>query len=406
MPGHAAPTWHPHAAITQWAVAGGAVGHPVHIVFQDYPAPIIAELYRRHVAWIEKKNVFTVFGLRDFHQVQSKLDAVRLILLVDEKQLGRTCWLLDIQRNDSEADVRPSPAIFSCHNASAAGDVPGATLVLHGYSPQVKSLEAWLQHGSSWSSLPPDLAQSRIRFDPRLSPLVANQTIDNGKAPLSLRERQILKGLLVGAALVRKTEVNGRDGLIPVELQDYRVVYKALQSTTTQPAGESFDPLVLAMVNRANAYLLMKAQEKEKKLARADAPVGAVEDERTITRREIADLGNTRGKTVERLLHFLLQQGPEGVRIFCSIGTTRVIKEQDGLPSREYRELAKLLLTWGPKQTRTRFAFLHSKGLITAEREAANQPWVYELPEALANATSPFRSLPEPEELERGVATA
>src|SRR5581483_10591163 len=205
---------------------------------------------------------------------------------------------------------------------------------------------------------------------------------------------------------VRKTEVNGRDGLIPVELQDYRVVYKALQSTTTQPAGESFDPLVLAMVNRANAYLLMKAQEKEKKLARADAPVGAVEDERTITRREIADLGNTRGKTVERLLHFLLQQGPEGVRIFCSIGTTRVIKEQDGLPSREYRELAKLLLTWGPKQTRTRFAFLHSKGLITAEREAANQPWVYELPEALANATSPFRSLPEPEELERGVATA
>jgi hypothetical protein len=357
------------------------------------------------VAWIEKKNVFTVFGLRDFHQLQSKLDAVRLVLLVDAKQLARTCWLLDIQRNDSESDGQPSPAVFSCQNATTAGDIPGATLVLHGYSPQVKSLEAWLQHGSSWNSLPPDLAPTAIRFDHRLSPLVVNQVIDQ-ESPLSLRERQILKGLLVGAALVRKTQEYGDDGLILVELQDYRVVYKALQSTTTQPAGDSFDPLVLAMVRRANAYLLMKAQEKENKRARADAPTGAVEEERTITRREIADLGNTRGKTVERLLNFLLQQGPEGVAIFCSIGTTRVIKKEDGWPSRDNPELAKLLLTWGPKQTRTRFAFLQAKGLITAEREAANKPWVYGLPEALANPASPFRSLPKPEELERGLATA
>jgi hypothetical protein len=405
MPGHAPPTWHPHAAITQWAVAAGAVGHPVHIVFQDYPAPLIAELYRKHVAWIAKENVFSVFGLSDFHELQSSFNAVRLVLLFDAKQLARTCWFLDIHRNDSEADGRPSPAVFSCQNATAAADIPGATLVLHGYSPQVKSLEAWLQYGPSWSSLPRDLAPTVIRFDHRLSPLVVNQTIDQGEGSLSLRERQILKGLLVGAALVRKIEVNGRDGLVLVELQDYRVVYKALQSTATQPAGQSFDPLVLAMVRRANAYLLMKAQEKESKQARADAPAGVIEDDRAITRREIADLGNTRGKTVEKLLDFLLQQGPVGVRIFGSIGTTRVIKEQGDLPSRDSRELAKLLLSWGPKQTRTRFAFLHSKGLITAEREAANKPWVYELPEALANAASPFRSLPKPDELERGVAT-
>jgi hypothetical protein len=103
MPGELTPTWHPHVAITQWAVAGGAMGHPVHILFRDYPLPVIGELYRRHIAWSEKDDVFRVFGARDFHQLKSKLDAVRLVeskldpvrlvLVFDDAQLAKTCWL-------------------------------------------------------------------------------------------------------------------------------------------------------------------------------------------------------------------------------------------------------------------------------------------------------------------------
>ncbi|HEX9597627.1 MAG TPA: hypothetical protein VF982_12155, partial [Anaerolineales bacterium] len=72
-------------------------------------------------------------------------------------------------------------------------------------------------------------------------------------------------------------------------------------AAATQPGDEFFDPLVLAMVRRANVYLVMKANAQEMKKARADAVADQGQELCTITRREIADLGNTRGKTVKSL---------------------------------------------------------------------------------------------------------
>ncbi len=236
-----------------------------------------------------------------------------------------------------------------------------------------------------------------------MTPLVASSNA-RPESPLGLRDRQILKGLLAGAALVQKGLENGTDLL--AELEVYRAVYNALKSPATQPVDEAFDPLTLAMVRRANVFLAMKAKSEEPKVARADAGIGPDQEPRTITRREIADLGNIRGETVKRLVEFLLQQGAEGLKKFCTIGTNRAIEKMEGWPLQDVQQLVRLLLPWGPKQVRTRFAHLQAQGLITAERAAANQPWIYRLPEALSSTNSPFRSLPKPDDLERGAIAA
>jgi hypothetical protein len=236
-----------------------------------------------------------------------------------------------------------------------------------------------------------------------VAPLVTTRN-DRPESPLGLRDRQILKGLLTGAALAEKPQENA--GRLLVGLQIYRAVHKALQSTTTQPVDESFDPLTLAMVRRANVFLAMKAKSEDAQVIRADGGSDRDVEQHTITRREIADLGNIRGETVKSLVEFLLQQGEYGLKKFCTIGTNRAIEKKHGWPSQDLRQLTRLLLPWGLKPVRTRFSHLQAQGLITAERNAGNQPWIYRLPEALGSADSPFRSLPKPDDLERDAITA
>jgi len=380
------------------------VGYPVHIVFQDYPAPLIAELFRRHIAWVENKAVVSVFGLNDFRQLSESLEKIRLVLLFDPKLLVKTCWLLDLHRKPGLSGRKPSPVLFTSQTAAVAGEVPGGSLVLHGCSPQVKSLEAWLDSDTPWEKSLPELALPAISFDPPQLELLPDLTAHPTLQVLGFREREILRSLLIGAAVCRRVQVGVPDNQLRVNHQDYQAVHKALQSAATRTADEHFDPLALAMVSRANAYVLMKTHQQEKRTVRTDGTDDAASDERNITRREITDLGNIRGQTVQSLLDYLLQQGKAGLQVFSTIGTNRRLKENDDWPYRDATQLAKLLLPWGPKQTRTRFEALQTQGLITASRAAANQPLMYRLPESLSNPASPFRLLPEPAVLELALA--
>jgi len=380
------------------------VGYPVHIVFQDYPPTLIAELFRRHMGWLENKAVVSVYGLNDFRELTTSLDTTRLVLLFDPKLFIKTCWLLDLHRKPGLSGRKTSPVLFTRQTTADAGDVPGASLVLHGCSPQVKSLETWLDSNAPWERRLTELALPAITFDPPQLELLPSPSVLPALADLSFREREILRSLLVGAAILRKVQVGVADESWRVSHQDYHDVHVALQSAATRTADEHFDPLAVTMVRRANAYMLMKTHQQEKREARTDGPEDAAPDERNITRREIADLGNIRGQTVQSLLDYLLQQGKAGLQIFSTIGTNRRLKENDDWPHRDATRLAKLLLPWGPKQTRTRFEALQTRGLITASRVAGNQPLMYRLPESLSNPASPFRSLPKPVDLERALA--
>ena len=70
------------------------------------------------------------------------------------------------------------------------------------------------------------------------------------------------------------------------------------------------------------------------------------------------------------------------------------------------RELARRLRPWSEKQVRMHFDRLRRDGLITAERDSANGPWRFEVPEGLSDASSPFSDLPTVEQLAADNAAA
>jgi len=159
------------------------------------------------------------------------------------------------------------------------------------------------------------------------------------------------------------------------------------------------------MVNRANVYLHLR-RESTSRPARLISPgegrtdVEEADGDRRITRRELANLGNTRGRTVLALISQLLTRD-DGSRMFWGLGVVdNACRRLDEWPSREPRVLAKMLTAWSEKQVRNHFHRLYEMELITARQDSANRPWQYEVPETIVDSEAAFRRLPKPEDLQ------
>mgnify|MGYP002626140986 CR=1 FL=1 len=173
-----------------------------------------------------------------------------------------------------------------------------------------------------------------------------------------------------------------------------------LQSELVSPCEDGFDPLCVDMVNRANVYLAIKfgqdaenpfpPSERDHRRLRQD---GGCRGE-LVTRREIADLGNTNSKLVwELVVHLKQKEG--GIDDCTKLGLIRRRPSVTHWRDSDARSLARQLRGWSAKQVRTQFERLHREGLITAERTADNGPWWYALPEQLTAAKPAFANLPD-----------
>jgi hypothetical protein len=390
MPGTNEQSLPSHLAVMCWGIAAGIVGHPVHFALQDYPAPLIAEIFRQLLAWAEDSSFVSDFG--DPHTLADKLADTRLVLLLDGKHFTRSSWQIELYRQNSDGVGRSCPSIVT-NNSSSVEAAPGATLVLHGFSPQLKNLEHVLSCRRPWPPFPAGLIAERLTFAAGLEPILRDDPTQL-RSQLNFRNRQILKGLLIGAAVLRQFAAQYASRELYISFDDYHEVRRALQTAASQPADASFDPLALGMVNRASAYLRMKSSANGPADRRTNHAAGFFESQ-LITRREIVELGKVHSNTVRQLLEFLVRLGAEGLSIFRSIGINRVVKQDDERPLPSVPELAKLLLPWSEKQTRTRFDRLKNLGLITADRLSANQPWMFRLTESLSDPANPFRDLPD-----------
>ena len=117
-----------------------------------------------------------------------------------------------------------------------------------------------------------------------------------------------------------------------------------------------------------------------------------------ITRREVADLGNVRSRLVRHLVEFLRRRN-DGYERFQRMGLVRRPPPRESLAENRCRDLVNVLRPWTAKQVRTHFDQLRRSGMITAERETANGPWRYALPEELQGRHSSYRRLPTAAEL-------
>jgi hypothetical protein len=154
------------------------------------------------------------------------------------------------------------------------------------------------------------------------------------------------RSLLIGASLFARSRHDSCIGSDP--FGEYSRVRQRLRSPSIQSDSENFDPLATAMVHRANAYLQ----------GRRAAPADSVEPgtsgtaHSVITRRELLDLGNVRGKTVRQLVQRLHAQGAPGYRTFKTLGTNRSSPERADWPDDSPEHLALRLTEQRPRLSR------------------------------------------------------
>ena len=97
----------------------------------------------------------------------------------------------------------------------------------------------------------------------RLAPVIAPTNGPAAWRPKTLRSLETLRGLLAGRALIREVlaSANGPQRVVP-SLEDYNSVYTFLQSPAVGVPEEASDPLLEAMVGRANLYMDHQARSR------------------------------------------------------------------------------------------------------------------------------------------------
>jgi hypothetical protein len=334
---------------------------------------------------------------------------VRLVLAQSPRLYNATAWAIQMHVPSADQTVA-RPALMCGFAPDDLDDDPGPSLVLHGNSDELTSLTRWVSQRNPTDSDAVDIqSPSHVHYHPLLDESRWHRPSCTNRSPQQqLLHAQIVKCLVTGASLLRSVQQSGANNTsLNVTMEDYGFVRGLLQSRIIGSGDVSRDQLAVQMLSRANMYLEVKYGTDHTE----NNPLRATEFEyhslnriksrnrELITRRELADLGNINSTTVRRLVEFL-KAANDGYDQFARLGLVRRPPSKNEWNQLPPQSLTGLLTSWSMKQIRTHFDVLRRRGLITGERDHANGPWRYELPEELVACESTFVNLPTAEELE------
>ncbi|TVS21001.1 MAG: hypothetical protein EA424_01120 [Planctomycetaceae bacterium] len=387
------------------AIAAGVVGQSLAVNFRGFPAMVQCELWRYFTSGVGPGQVLHVRQRKDMKTLEESLDGLQLALVHNKRLCGETSWA--IQMSDSS---QSRPVVFFSTAEYEVEDDPGPVLSLVCTEYAIASVVDWLAARGSTA----DDACGRelqvpttVQYDPRIEALIARMPVQPGAHFAGLQQSRILRALLAGACVLRSSWPDQEVPAAAVaNLDDYELVRNVLCSLTTDTSSTARDPLVADMINRANVYLSARFGHGQNNLTKAelerldylDKYGGNPARRELITRRELADLGNVRSATVIGLVE-QLQRSRRGRHSFLRMGTIGASVSDRVWRQASARELARRLRPWSVKQVRGHFDRLRQEGLVTAERDTANGPWRYEVPDELSDASSPFSELPTAHEL-------
>jgi hypothetical protein len=369
------------------AIAAGIAGQSITLCYQDFPAPLLCETWRYHARFLDAEEVFHVRTQADLRKLTERGAEVRLVLVHALRLHVPTVWAIELAESADDGEGS-RPAVLSRFVPPDLDEDPGATLVLRGKSEECSTAAHWLlglgEERPDWRDISTPV---RVEMPPWLSPVLSVGRSSNGLGRRRIRDVRILRGLLAGATVLRAYRQGDEDGTARrVCGADYEQVRTLLQSRIVGSADEPYDPLAVAMVGRMNVYLAISRDR--------DEPVRR----ELVTRREVVDLGNVRSRTVREVVERLKRE-TNGYDLYGRMGLLRRASDRRSWMRTPVDDLAAGLRPWSAKQVRTHFDRLRRDGMITAEREHGNGPWRYELPEELADGSSPFHSLPAVREL-------
>lgn len=387
------------------AIAAGTAGLSVSVRFQDMPTAIVCQLWRYYMNFAGPNEVRHVYNQSDIRKLPSACGSARLVLVHNAKLRAAASWAVEMC-SLADTDANSRPAIFSISNAINDEDDPGVALVLRADPVEMTAVARWFPLGQipavpNWQAIADEVSPA-----PTLAPILSTRNTDS-RTIRRLREQELLRALVTGAAVLRSLDSpEGQAAVVDaltLTTEDYEQVRLLLQSPSVTPADEPCDPLARDMVSRANVFLQVKVAEvnAEDNPFRANGcglPLGGRGNKDLVTRREIADLGHIRSRLVRQLVEYIRRRSDGYVR-FQRMGLVRQPPPQGRWQSTNVATLIDCLRPWTGKQVRTHFDQLRRGGLIAAERQTANGPWRYTLPEELQGRNESFRRLPTAAEL-------
>jgi hypothetical protein len=389
------------------AIAAGIAGRSITLLYQDYSGPALCEMWKYLMRGFGPDEVLHVRSQADVRSLGERLADIRNVLIHAPHLHATVAWCVQMGA-PIPGEVAPRPSIFAQGVPGELEGVPGAALMLRCNSEESAAITRWSilagQAGPEWENLQ---TPTNIRMYPALVPLLAMDSSPRAGGVRSIRDRQVLQSLLVGAGLRRSCRQASATGeSVAASLQDYELVRRLLQSRLVASADVPVDQMAVDMVNRTNVYLAVKygpdqtAEDPFQPDEYYDSDRAVAERPRRplVTRREVADLGNVRSGIIRRLIQHL-QRRRDGYEMFGRMGIARRQPEPGEWMSLAAGRLASLLRPWTVKQVRSHFEWLHKAGLITAEREPRNGPWRYLLPEEFSGAGTAFGDLPPADQL-------
>ena len=394
-------------SLCELAIAAGTAAHSVAIHFQDFPAHVLCKLWQYSMTFAGPGEVHHVRNQSDIRKLPEACGSAKLVLVHAEKLRTAASWVVEmVSLADTEANSRP--AIFSVSSPGTGEDDPGVALMHRANPAELSAVAQWFSLGQistmpNWQAVGDNVSVTPVSA---LVPVLSRRPGDDPSIR-RLREQEILRCLVVGTAVLRSLGQWAEQAAAVEELtlttDDYEQVRRLLQSPLVAPADEACDLLAKNMVDRANIFLRAKyaephAQDNPFNVDGADSPPGSATNRDLITRREIADLGNVRSRLIRQLVEFMRRRN-DGYERFRRMGLVRHPPPRDLWRNVDAAVLANCLRPWTAKQVRTHFDQLRRSGMITAEREVANGPWRYALPEELEGRRGAYRRLPTAAEL-------
>ncbi len=388
----------PHAkpstvSIAELAIASGIAGQSITVCFDDYPAPVVCALWKDLTQRFDSDKVLQIDGRTDLRKLEKQFDRLRLLIVHKPQIFLDVNWAMSLKAN---AAGTPVPSVFTNLAPENLDDDPAATLVLRGTSFESRAITNLLMDYQlprvdwcmvqEWAAM--NLVESHFGF-------AIEETLDLRQHLSRLQDFHIVRGLTLGACLLRTTQVSEWPSCqVDATVEDYDLVRKLLLSPVINAAERPIDELAIVMVDRANLYLEVK-NEMQRSGSRelVDDPRNQSKSQ-PITRREIVDLGNTNAAFLRRIIEYLKRM-PDGYDRFVKLGLIGNTPSKSSWQRQPTATLTALLRSWSPKQVRTHFGRLHREGLITAARNYNNGAWLYQLPESLTTAANRFANLPQ-----------
>lgn len=388
--------------LCELAIAAGIAGNVLTISFKHFPGVILSEFFGHCIRGVTTPAVLRIRGRRELKTLEERMETIRLVLVDSERLLAEAQWAIQIEATRS-IPGDPLPAVLCSAAPKAPEALPGATIMLHGTESEMSAVTRWRRDagGANARSIEVEVPE-RVNTAPNVAAALARfERAASSTAEQQILTEQVLRGLLAGASVLRSARDTATDSTsTTITSDDYEFVRERLQRPIVGTAETECDPLAADMVQRMNIYLGIRFGRDTS----PDDPIWTSPQEYMqldriagrkppVTRREIADLGNTKSGLVRRLL-MSLKRMPDGYGQFCRLGLlTRPPSEADWSRASPV-VLASHLKPWSTKQVRTHFESLQNRNLVTASRERNNGAWLYELPEALVTSGSPFAELP------------